>query len=268
MIPVAARLVDKDGAIHGLDFIEDMQIVVSFPKAEAIAEGKYPHHKFISKFGHDSAAENATIEVWDGSFAYSYLSSATTLYLSSSDTNDDQVYEVFGLDADWEEQMVQVTANGFVSVVLSSTWIRVFRVRNLGTTDNAGIIYVSTDNDAGGDGVPDTQSDIKAQISVGMNQTLMAIWSVPNKTNRAFITNFYASMSAATSKTAEIGLWVRPFGGVFQVKKIFSINSGNTFQLKYDFALPVEGKSDIKVTSNASGAAEISAGFDLWYEEL
>ncbi|KKK80319.1 hypothetical protein LCGC14_2824670, partial [marine sediment metagenome] len=110
-------------------------------------------------------------------------------------------------------------------------------------------------------------TDSKAEISVGFNQTLMAIWSCPENTT-AFVTNFYSSSSDTTVKTSEIGLWVRPFGGVFQIKKIISVNSGKASQIKYDFPLRMEAKSDIRITSNSNASMEVSAGFDLWYEEL
>lgn len=266
MLKTETKLIDIGGTPFGFKMAGGKPRISSTPYLYDITEGNVPGHKFISKFGHDSAAENSTIEVWDGSAVYTYASSAEALYVSSSDDGDGQIYEVHGLDADWNIQIVRVTANGFASVALSGTWMRVFRVKNLGTTDNAGIIYVSTDADAGGDGVPDVATGIRAQVSVGMNQTLMAIWSTPACCT-AYLTNLYASAAAATSKTIEIGLWARPFGGVFQIKKLFSINSGTTAQLHYDFPLEIAPKSDVRITANASGASSVSAGFDAWYEE-
>ena len=266
MIPL--KLIDKNGTTFGVDRVENRQRVSTMPYQFEIAEGNIPKHKFISKFGHDSDAANSTIEVWTGSRVYPYMTTASVLYLSSSNTNDNQSYEIYGLDENWDEKIVAATANGFVSVALPGTWIRVFRVKNIGTTDNAGTIYISLDADAGGDGIPDTiATDSKAEVDVGMNQSLMAIWAVP-RNHTAFLTNFYASASAATTKTVDISLWVRPFGSVFQVKKILAINSGQTSQIKYEFPLKIEAKSDVRITANASGAAEVSAGFDLLYKEL
>jgi len=163
-------------------------------------------------------------------------------------------------------QTTSVTCTGFAGVTLPGTWIRTFRIKNTGTTNNAGIIYLSTDSDTTGDGVPDPVTLIRAQVSVGKNQTLMAIWSVPNDFT-AYLTNFYASAAATTVKTSEITLWVRPFGGVFQVKKIFSINSGTMAQLHYDFPLKILEKSDVRITANSNATSSVSAGFDAWYEK-
>jgi hypothetical protein len=163
-------------------------------------------------------------------------------------------------------QVATVTCTGFTGVALPGTWIRTFRIKNTGTTNNAGIIYVSTDSNTVADGVPDPITTVRAQISVGKNQTLMAIWSVPAG-HTAYLTNFYASAAATTVKTSEIILWVRPFGGVFQVKKIFSINSGTTAQLHYDFPLNIAAKSDVRITANSNASSDVSAGFDAWYEK-
>jgi hypothetical protein len=267
MIPTTSRLIDNNGNSFGVKHINGKPRTSSMPYLYDIAEGNVPDHSFVSKFGHDPTTTNSTIEVWDGSVAYPYWSSAVTLYISSSDNGDTQVYEVQGLDANWDLQTVRVTAAGFTSVALSGTWMRVFRIKNLGATDNAGIIYVSIDADAGGDGVPDAvATDSKAQISIGMNQTLMAIWAVP-RAHTAYLTNFYASCADTTTRTTDIGLWVRPFGGVFQIKKLISINSGQTARIDYDFPLEIAGKSDVRVTANSSAAMEVSAGFDAWYEK-
>lgn len=267
MIPTQTKLIDSDGNAFGLKTVNGKPRVSSMTYLYDIAEGNIPDHGSISKFGYDATAEAGNIEVWSGSRAYPYMTTASTLYLSSSDTNDDQPYRIFGLDEYWDEQEVEVTANGFVAVELPGTWIRVFRVINLGITNNAGIIYISLDADPGVDGIPDTiATDSKAEIPVGYNQTLMSIWSVP-RDYKAYVTSFYASCAAATSKPVDIGLWARPFGGVFQIKKIMSIDSGSVAKIVYDFPLLVEGKSDIRITANASGASQISAGFDLWYEK-
>ncbi len=266
MIPL--KLIDENGTTFGVERVGNRQRVSTKNYFTEIAEDNISDHKFISKFGFDDSVDSSHQEVWTGSRVYPYMSTASTLYLSSSNTNDDQPYEIQGLDANWNLQTIQVTANGFLPITLPGTWIRVFRMKNMGVTDNAGIIYVHLDADPGGDGIPDTiATDSKAEIAVGRNQTLMTMWAVSAK-HTAYITNFYASCSHATAKTGEIGLWVRPFGGVFQIKKIISINSGQTSTIKYDFPVRAEAKSDIRITAKSPTTLTVSAGFDVWYEEV
>ena len=266
MLKTETKLIDSDGNAFGLRLISGKPRVSSQSYLYDITEGNVPNHHFVSKFGYDPDATTSTIEVWSGSVAYNYAASAETLYLSSTNNADNQVYEIQGLDAKWNMQTATVKCSGFTSALVPGTWIRTNRIKNLGATNNAGIIYLSTDSDTTGDGIPNPITTVRAQIGVGYNQTLMAIWSVPNDYT-AFITSLYASASAATSKTIDIGLWVRPYGGVFQIKKLFSIQSGSTVQLVYDFPLKVKERSDIRVTANASGASAVSAGFDAWYEK-
>ena len=266
MIKTHTKLVDENDNAFGFKMISGKPRVSMSPYFIDIAEGNVPDHGFVSKFGYDPDTSASDIEVWDGSVAYNYAAAAETLYLSSSDNNDDQVYEIQGLDANWEPQTTTVTCTGFAGSVLPGTWIRTFRIKNLGATNNAGIIYLSTDTDTTGDGIPNPLTTVRAQISVGRNQTLMAIWSVPNDYT-AYLTSFYATAAATTTKTTQMVLWVRPYGGVFQVKKIFSINSGSSADLRYDFPLKIEERSDVRITANSSATSQVAAGFDAWYEK-
>ena len=264
---VNIKVLDKKLQPTGLDVLDGNLIVGSNGFGNMIVENRVPGYKGLSKFGHDADASNADIEVWDGSAAYVYPSTATTAYISSSAAGDTQKYEVHGINEEWDEVSVFVTASGVTFVAIPGLWMRIFRVKNMGATNNAGTVYISSDNtDVGGDGVPDDLADIMAQITIGFNQTLMTMWAVP-KNYTAFIEQFYASASAATTKTVQMVLWTRPFGGVFQAKKVFSINSGTTQEIVFPFPLPVDEKSDIRITANASGASEVSAGFDLYYRQ-
>ena len=61
-------------------------------------------------------------------------------------------------------------------------------------------------------------------------------------------------------------LYVRPFGGVFNIKNVILINSG-AYRHPYDFPLTIDPKSDVVIKAAATGGGgEVSAGFDLWYE--
>jgi len=273
MIPL--KLTDENGTTFGVERVKNRQRVSTKEYFLEIVEGNIPDHNFIAKFGHDATTTTSTIEVWDGSIAYPYATSEETLYLSSTVEADNQSYEIQGLDGDWNPQTAVVTAAGPTgqdSVALPGTWIRVFRIKNVGSTDNAGTIYVSTDADtsdtAGVPATPATQT--RAQVSVGFNQTLMAIWAVP-RNNTAYLTSMYASSADPTPGgsplRSDIGLWVRPFGGVFQIKKLFSIETGSTTQVFYDFPLRIEAKSDVRITSISNATAKVSAGFDAWYEK-
>jgi len=264
-IKPSVTFTDEDGNPFGIKQIDGRIRVSATQYTYDISHGLIPGHEVILKFGFNADVPNTFETIWTGSANYVYMSSPSTLYISSSDNTDDQDYEVIGLDANWDAQVVTVTANGNNFVALTGTWIRVFRVKNIGTTDNAGVIYISDDNtDAGGDGIPDNADSVKARIEIGYNQTLMALMSI--KTGyMAFIRKAYFSSSVA-NKTTDCSVWVRPFGGVFQIKKLLTIAVG-AIEVEIDPPLAVDAKSDIELRALVSGGSgRVSAGFDGWME--
>ena len=260
----AVKLISDVGVAYGVKQFSNTPLTIDVPKSWAIAEGIYTGHGFIEKFGHNSGVGATLEEVWDGSAAYVYITNASTLYISSSDNADSNVFEVTGLDASWAAQVTNVTSAGLSFVAVDGTWMRVFRVKNMGSISNIGTIYIADDNtDAGGNGIPDTLADVKAQIQPALNQTLMAIWSVAaGKT--CYMTSFYGSTSS--TKATEVHVYVRPFGGVFQIKRIITIFEGSE-RIPWDFPLSISAKSDVVVkASTEGGGGEVSAGFAGWTE--
>ncbi len=151
-----------------------------------VARNQIFDHKSIFKFGFNPDIDDALETIWAQGGLYSYLSSATTLYISSSSTADDvagtgaRTATVFGLDANYNEVSVTVDLDGQNGVQLgdASNWIRVFRVTvdTAGTGgQNAGVIYVG-DEATPTVGVPTNKY---ATVAIGDNQTLMALWTVP-----------------------------------------------------------------------------------------
>jgi hypothetical protein len=166
------------------------------------------------------------------------------------------VVEVQGLDTNYDRQKEYVVLATAASVDTSNSYIRVFRAKvvHAGSSGfNEGIISIKNN----------AETNTLAAISLGQNQTLMALWTVPDGFT-AYLTNLYASTSS--SKATEVYLYVRPFGSVFQVKKLITIFEGAS-QLFYDFPLNIAQRSDIAIrAATAGGGGEVSAGFDLWYE--
>ena len=248
--------------------------MINYPKSWAIAEGIYTNHSPVNKFGHNSAVPASKEEIWDGSEVYEYLADDTfaIMYLSSDDETNDTglTYSVQGIDSDYNYSTVTGTLDGtdartgiaLTSGATDNKWWRIFRVMNTSGTIATGNIYVSK-ADPAASGVPADTDDIQAKILIGMEQTLMALWTCPVD-NTAYITSYYAATS--TAKVTEVHLYVRPFGGVFNIKHIILINQG-AYTHSFDFPVSVAAKSDIKVMAIATGGGgEISAGFDLWFE--
>jgi len=257
------RLTDVDDSTFGIKQVDNKPRVSSTPYFVDIAEGNVTGHYALKKFGENEAIGTSFETVWAYSTLMSYSSEAETMYLMSSDAGDDQDYTVYGLDGDWAEQSASVTCNGRTPVAITGTWLRITRVVNAGTTDNAGNVYVSNDGTNVTDGVPDTAADVRAMIPIGTNQTLQAAWSVPAGYT-FYLTDWWASESS--NKGVDLHLAVRPFGGVFLVKQTMRLNQGQFWHASR-FPLVVAAKSDIEVRAKGAAVdALVTAGFDGWYE--
>lgn len=166
------------------------------------------------------------------------------------------VVQINGLDASYNYQTEYIVLNGATDVTTIGDYIRIFRAKIvLAGSAGGNVAAIDIENNA--------SAVLLARITATLNQTLMALFTVPSG-NTAFITSLFAGTS--TNKVTEVDLLVRPLGEVFQVKKRLTINQGTTV-IKYDFPLSVAQKSDIVIKAAAAGGGgEISAGFDLWYE--
>ncbi len=279
MLKTESKLVDSSGVPFGVDRVGNKQIVLTDSLGMAISAGGLADTSLIHKFGNvpDFDTGDNSVTVWDGAddggideMVYNYSTTPIIDTVSSSDAGDGQTIEIQGLDSVWNLTVQTVILNGQTQVTMSTPLIRVFRAKNLGTTDNAGSIYIFEQTvDAGGDGIPDDTTKIRAIIQPGNNQTLMAVFSVPFS-SQGFMTSFFASTSGA-KKTASynIELRVRPFGGVFQLKHISNVTEDGTSHWNHLYQAPeqIPAQSDIEmrvqINTSTITAASVSAGFDI-----
>ena len=238
----------------------------STPYLLDIAKGNVTGSTALRKFGRNATVGATAEPVWTVSTTpYSYLSSAEVLKVVSDDTDDDgspagngaQTVVVMGLDGNYEEVSATVTMDGTTSVATTGTsFLRVFRayVATAGSTGaNEGTISIKNN----------AESVTLAEIDVGMNQTEMAMWTVPAD-NTFYLIKVWASESG--SQATNVTLWVRPQGGVFQNKLTFVLN-GSVLDRGFELPMEIAEKSDIEVrAATSAGAGNVAAGFDGWYE--
>lgn len=245
-----------------------------------IAQGLVTGHSFVHKFGNapDFDTGDGSVYIWDGAddgginqMQYTFSTSADIDSLSSSDNGDTQDVEVQGLDADYNLVTQTITLTGQTRVPLTTSLIRVFRLKNVGATDFAGQVYcyVNTADTTPADGVPDDLTKIRAMVNNGNNQTLMAMYTVPNG-KTGYLRSWFGSVAGASRDTNfEVDLKARPFGGVFQLKHRSSLSPTGTSYMNHQYVEPevFVAKTDIimkvKVTAAAITDASFSAGFDL-----
>ena len=250
------------------------RVGTSEPFELQVARGQISFHKSVFKFGFNPDIDNSLETIWAQGGLYSYLSSATTLYISSSSTADDaagtgaRTATVSGLDANYDEVSVTVDLDGQNGVQLgsASNWIRVFRV----TVDtagsggqNAGVIYVG-DEASPSSGVP---SNKYATVAVGDNQTLMALWTVPRGYTAYLLQTDVTTATTQNNKYATVHFVARENGGVFQVKDKF-VKSESSHHQQYHIPLKFEEKTDLEfrvLGDSASADIAVSAAMDIIY---
>ena len=214
-----------------------------------VARGQIQGHKTLFKFGNNEDINGSLETIWSYGGLYVYPTVATQMKVSSTSANDTsggtgaRTIVVSGLNATYDEVSETVVLNGQTAVLTTTTFIRVFRsfVVTAGTgATAAGTIYIGTGTVTAG--VPAT---VYAQIVLGENQTLMALWTVP-----AGYTLYISrgTFSAASNNAAQYILskfMIRPFNGVFRNVADVTVNSN---VIPYDFEVPlaIPEKSDIE----------------------
>lgn len=242
---------------------------------DEVAQGKVPGWSGISKFGKagDIDTGDDFVDVWDGAEnanadkTYTFSSTADIDSLSSSDDGDTEPIEVEGLDTDFNSVTQTITLTGQTRVALTTSLIRVFRMKNMGTTDLAGDAYCYV-NGAITAGVPDTSGDIRAIINNGNNQTLMAIYTVPNG-QTGYVISWFGAIASRIVGVSEVQLMFREFGSVFQLKHVSSLLSTSTSHIKHPFTplLVIPAKTDVilRADSSANNNA-VAGGFEIVLE--
>jgi len=254
MIDVALK--KNEGSLIDPVQVDDPALVISMGEVSGLSH--------VNKFGrNESVAIGTEEEIWDGSVAYVWPTSASITHVRSavdSATTQGQVIEVQGLDTDWMQVTQNATLDGTNStteVALGTALRRVFRMKVLDSSAADQAIWAG----------PTGFASQAAIITAGNNQTLMAIYTIPaNKTG--YMTGFYASVNPATNlnpTSNPIRLWARDNANGYarQLKHVEGLTLGSEhhhFNPYYKFT----AKTDIFLTAQPVGkAADVSAGFDL-----
>lgn len=224
--------------------------------------GHVPGQKSVNKFGGNvDIAANTKEDVWDVGGEYPYPSNGTApiTHIVSTSAIDTEPIEIQGLDINGAEIVQTITLTGTTIAPLTTALWRVFRLKNVGTSDLVGAV----------DAVDSGETEIYARISIGNNQTLMALYTVPLG-YIALLTKYYATTVDATNKSptsTRFGLWARDttVDGVFQLKHVVGIPAGGSMVEHAFIPFPSTTElTDIKITAlPLDQAADVAAGFDL-----
>jgi len=269
---------DPDGHFHNVTATHDGDLMISDnSNGLAIAQGNVTGTSFIHKFGAapDFDTGDGFVTVWDGaednepyeSMQYVYSTTADIDYLSAEDNGDTQEVEIQGLDSDYNLIVQTKTLTGQTPVALDTPLIRVFRMKNIGSSDFLDHVfcYVSAGTTVT-NGVPQDGAKVRAVVHNGNNQTEMAIFTIPAG-QTGYMRDWYASTAGARRDSSHtIRVIARPFGQVFQLKHTGNIDVNGTSYVKHTYTEPevFSAKTDIEIRMDTShNIAGVAAGFDI-----
>jgi len=200
--------------------------------------GKVPGYSTITKFGKNNIITTGTDpeDIWEFGGLYNFDADGTApiQYLSSSDALDVNIpIKIYGLDINGNEVIQIKATDGQGVVTLDTPLWRVYRLENNGNTgqDLQGVLYCHIDPTPT-DGVP-ISSSVRAIITNGNNQTLMALYTIP-KGKVGFLYKAEAGLNftgnpASGTHFAKFVYIFRPFGKVSRIgKEISNINVGSS----------------------------------------
>jgi len=236
-----------------------------------IARGKISRLSSVNKFGSNTTSPQDTWqEVWDGSTAYSFPTTAVITSMSQTANQaalTGETIEIQGLDENWNQvtQTADLDASDTTTVVtLTTPLIRVFRAKVLADVVTTSPVRI---HNAG-------ETTDYAIISTGENQTLMAIYTVPANC-KAYITQYYCGYVRDAVKD--------PDGIQFRLRFADRAN-GYEFQTKHELGVPKQTtrtphhfnpyyvateKTDIIIDAYSDNAtAHTHAGFDIILEQI
>ena len=253
-------LADKNGNI-----INSFGAASNIPIAAGLVDG----YSNIHKFGRNPNVGGAPETIWQNGGVYSYLSAASTVYVSAVDaTNDNptgtgaRTVTVQGLDTNYNVVEETLSVNNTEGSV---EFLRVFRafVATAGSIlTNDDIIKISTG--AGGTGtILATIGIIGTGTTFGLGQTQLALYTIPaGKTG--YLTNWQVG-GGTYNDSITATLLAREQDGAnvpFRSRDIMDVPGGfHTRNYNVPYRFPQ--KTDIEVRAIASTGSVVSSSFDI-----
>jgi len=239
--------------------VEEMELESQTPFLLRVAKGEISGHTIMSKFGqNDDIGTGAYEDIWDGGGTYNYptVGTAPITKLIGHNAADTEPIEVQGLDISGDLVVQTKTLTGTTAVTLDTPLWRVFRLKNIGTNDLVADVCAINDGD----------TVDYACINNGNNQTLMALYTIPNGKTGYLLQGTNSIIGTNRGYSISGKLWMRPFGLVFQLKKTFGLASDGSGFIIMPFPLPgkIPEKTDIRVSaiSSANGGG-VNTTFEI-----
>ena len=233
-----------------------------------MSEGRVLNTDFIHKFGRNPNVGGAPETIWMQGGIYSYLTSPSTVYVTSNDAADAAAgtgarsVTVQGLDVNYQEVEETLTVGGSVSTVEFLRVFRAFVVDSGSEGTNVGDVRITTG--AGGSGtVLADIGTIGTGTTFGLGQSQLALYTIPAHCTGYLIT--WNVGIGAYNSTATVSLYTRVFDTgyeSFRTRDIMDV-PGGFHTRNYNVPIKIPARTDIEVRAIASTGSIISASFDL-----
>jgi hypothetical protein len=233
-----------------------------------MSEGRVLNTDFIHKFGRNPNVGGAPETIWMQGGIYSYLTSPSTVYVTSNDAADAAAgtgarsVTVQGLDVNYQEVEETLTVGGSVSTVEFLRVFRAFVVDPGSEGTNVGDVRITTG--AGGSGtVLADIGTIGTGTTFGLGQSQLALYTIPAHCTGYLIT--WNVGIGAYNSTATVSLYTRVFDTgyeSFRTRDIMDV-PGGFHTRNYNVPIKIPARTDIEVRAIASTGSIISASFDL-----
>jgi hypothetical protein len=265
--------------IDGLPFIERIAKPILYSTAYPFRDAKSPV-VFGTHFGRNGAVTTEA-DAWPQGGLRTFPSAGFTIGVSSSSAVDTaagtgaRTIEIDYLDTSYALKTIslslagqtKVTATVDVSSVLRINGVRVTSFGSGGT--NAGTVYVYDASDTLTAGVPQTATKIFNTIPVGGNICKSAFFSVPAGC-RMLILSARAGFDDATvtSRAAVVSMYVSYLLNGGRLSSVVPIvgqigESGGPANVRPEFPMLLEEKSDFSARVSASASSPIAVFFDF-----
>ena len=233
------------------------QVGTSEPFELQVSRGQITAHYRLHKFGFNEDIDAAEETIWDVGGIYVYPSSAVKMGAQSTDSSNDDGVQVTiqGLDADYNQASETITLDGSGSGETSVLFLRVYRAFITGSQEPSGTINITN------------SSTTYARITLGENQTLMALWTVPAGYTAYLLQKDVTSLTETVTRFGIFRLVSRQPGGVFRTHDKHCLRNDH-LELTYSTPLVFPEKTDIEVRCKGSGSPanmNVSASMDIVY---
>ena len=233
-----------------------------------ISEGKVLKTSYIHKFGRNPSIGGAPETIWMQGGVYTYLTSPSTVYVSSDNGNDTaggtgaRTVTVQGLDVNYNSVEETLTVGGSVSTVEFLRVFRAFVVEAGSVGTNVGEVLVSTGAGGGGTVLADIGT-IGTGSTFGLGQTQLSLYTIPANCT-GYLTTWNVGVGTYNS-SATVSLYTRVYdngNSGFRTRDIMDVPGGYHTR-KYDIPIHIPEKTDIEIRAIASTGSTISSSFDL-----